>query len=213
MAALNKAWGTADRISPTSERVVTGEETKSAGESERAIADQPMLIYVTDGASGAFDKIEKVILMDNKVCLGMWAFRCIKMTPDAVKEDPLLADEMKEDQGFIFVSRDYKKVKALEGNQLSSKKVYAAMKSFAKAAYKTNFDKNIRGMLKVLVEWDKINNQRRVLQEKEKRKGADMSDSEKKKLAKEMKELEEEQKKADEKKAELLKFEPKAIKA
>lgn len=217
MAALNKSWGTLARVSPAeSAAVVTGEgeEAKASEPAERVAASQPFLVYVTDGQeSSEVEKIEKVILFDNKVCLGMWAFNCVKMTPEQVEADPLLAKAGKDVPRFIFVSHDYDDVDALEGGNLSSSKVYDAMKKYAKKSYKTNFDKNVRSMLKILVEWDKINNQRKVLDEKEKREGSDMNAADKKKLAKEREELEEAQKDADQERDELLKFELKDKKA
>lgn len=217
MAALNKAWSTMNRVSPEAPAAVVTGDTEEAGEtvaSEPEPASQPFLVYVSDGSeSSEVEKIEKVILFDNKVCLGLWAFQTVRMTPEQVEADPLLAKAGKSVPRFIFVSHDYKDVNALEGNGLSSSKVYDEMKKFAKKAYKTNFDKNVRGMLKVLVEWDKINNQRRVLEEKEKREGADMSPADRKKLAKEREDLEKAQKEADAKRDELLKFETKERKA
>jgi hypothetical protein len=215
MAVLNKSWGSMTRISPEKQAVVTGDtaEAKEAPAAPAA-ASQPFFIYVTDGgATSDAEKIDQVILYDNDVCIGMWAFTCVKMTPDQVQADPLLEKAGKSVPRLVFVSHDYQDVTVLEDNGLSSSKVFDAMKKYAKKAYKTNFEKNVKAMAKVLIEWDKINNARRVLDEKEKREGADMTPAKKKELAKEREELDKAQKEADEKKAELLRFELRETKA
>jgi hypothetical protein len=212
MAVLNKKWEAASKIAP-SDAVVTGEEAKAKDE-PKAEADQPMMIYVTDGSEAeGYDKIEKVIFKDNKVCIGMWAFRCIKMSPDDVENDPLLSGKGKEMPRFMFVAHDYSDVKVIEGNKLKTKEVYNAMKKFAGKAYATKFDKNVKATLKVLIEFDKINNAKKVIAEKEKRLGADISKGEAKKMAKEREELDARQKKADEQWAALKTFVKKGSKA
>ncbi len=212
MAVLNKPWSTADRISPDT-AVVTGEGEEGAEAPEPKIADQATLIYVTDGAETiGFDKIEKVVLMDDSVCVGMHAFKCVKMTPDAIAGDPLLADEGKEVPRFILVSRDCKKVDVIEGSKLSAKGLFKAMEKHAKYAYKTKFKKNIKDAIKVLGEFDKIANERKMLQMKEERNDKP-SKADEKKMAKEKEELAQREKEAIELKAKLLTFEPKKLKA
>ena len=172
------------------------------------MADKPMFIYVTDGASdGGFDKVEKVILDDNKVLVGMKAFKCVKMSPSDVNDDPLLASEGKELPRFLFVSRDYSKVKVVEGSRMKTKNVYNMMKKFASKEYKTNFDKQIKATLKLLIEFDKINGAMKTLKAKEARLGSDITKGEAKKIAAEKEELEERQKAADDKRKTLQTFE------
>ncbi len=216
MAVLNKKWGSATKVTPVSaDAVVTGEsEVAKEGTSEIALMAKPMMIYVTDGTDlGDYDKIEKIVLMDDKVCVGMWAFNCVKMTPDDVAADSLLADEVKEERGFIFVSRDFKDITAVEGKKMSAKNVFKAMEKFARKAYKNNFKKSIKETIKVLGEFDKINNERKVLADKETRLSEKGDKSGLKKLAKDQEELEVRAKEANELKAELLKFELKVLKA
>ena len=164
MRVLTAKWTTANRVSPSG--VVTGE---SDGEdAEKPMADKPMFIYVTDGSAGedGFDKIEKVILDDNKILIGTHVFRCIKMTPEDVENDPLLSGKSDDERYFIFVSRDYEDVEVLDGSKLKKKKVYSTMKKFAKKAYKTNFEKNVKAVLKLTNEFDKINGAMRTLKQK-----------------------------------------------
>ena len=72
---MNKAWGSADRASPTAS-VVTGDEAADTKKSEELkVADQPMLIYVTDGSENEdLEKIENIVLQDFKVAAARNAF-------------------------------------------------------------------------------------------------------------------------------------------
>ncbi len=179
------------------------------------MADKPLFIFVTDGSEeGGFDKIKEVVLDDNKVLVGMRAFKCVKMTPSDVNDDPLLSGHKrgKDTRYFLFVSRDYKKVTALTGSKIKAKKVYTTMKRFAAKAYKTKFDKNVKATLKLLIEFDKINNGLKVLADKETRLGADISKSEARKIAAEKDALQKRQKEADSLRDKLLHFELKEVK-
>ena len=215
---LNKAWSTADRASPSvSTAVTTGEETEADADAEPAKmkpSDQPLLIYVHDGSDNEdFTKIEDVVLQCFKVAAARNAFRCVKMTPEAVENDPALAGNGKAPSRLLVVDRDWKKVQVIEGKNLSSKKLYTAMKKSANRAYKTKLDKNVKGLLKLLNEFNKINNARKVLDEKEKRLGSEITKAEAKKIAKEREELAEAQKEADELRDKYYTFELKPIKA
>ena len=198
-----------NRVSPEKSGVVTGEDAeKKDGASESELLEKPLFIYVTDGGTeGAYDKIEKVVLDDNKVLIGMKAFKCVKMSPSDVNDDPLLSGHSKDDRYFLFVSRDMTKVTVVDGSKMKAKSVYNAMKKHASKDYKTKLDKNVKAMLKLLLEFDKINNAKKVLEQKKQREGSEISKGEAKKIEKELAELEEAQKKADEKRDELLKFE------
>ncbi len=197
------------RVSPESSGVVTGEEAKKDEKSESELLDKPLFIYVTDGGTeGAYDKIEKVVLDDNKVLIGMKAFRCVKMSPSDVNDDPLLSGQnKKDDRYFLFVSRDMTKITVIGDNKMKAKNVYNAMKKHASKDYKTKLDKSVKGVLKLCLEFDKINNAKKVLEQKKQRLGSDISKGEAKKIEKELAELEEAQKEADAKRDELLKFE------
>ena len=133
MAVLTAKWNAKWKPVPVGDGpVVTGTEGERSEPAEKPLAEKPMFIYVTDGSvDGAFDKIEKVILDDNKILVGMWAFNCIKMSPDEVNNDPLLSGKGDEPRRFIFVSRDYEEIKVVEGSKLKTKEVYSTMKKFA----------------------------------------------------------------------------------
>ena len=128
------------------------------------------------------------------------------MTPSDIQDDPLLADQGKELPRFIFVSRDYSKIKVLEGNKIKTKSLLDTMSKFASKEYKVNLKKCYKDTMKLLNEFDKINSAQKTLAEKRARLGSDISKGEEKKIAKEEAELEERKTAADEKRSQLLTF-------
>jgi hypothetical protein len=175
MAVLSIRWENASRVSPAERPAVTtpSEEGESAdvvatGGSGLAPADKPMFVLVAPAdASSGFDKIEKVILTDDKIAIGANAFRCIRLTPEQADEDPLLAGKGRAVPRILLVSADWSKVTVLDKPSVSG--TFNAMKAEARRAYKADFDKNVRAMLKVLGEFDKIANERNLLEQKERR--------------------------------------------
>ncbi len=213
MAVLNKAWGNLNEVPSVAKVVVTGEGEEAEKAAEAKLLDKPLFIYVTDGADlGVTDKIEKVVLMDDKVCVGMWAFNCVKMTPEKVAEDKLLSAEWTsgESRGFIFVSRDLATVDVVDMKKMSAKNVFKTMNKHAQRAYKTKFEKNVKEVLKVLGEFDKLNNARRVLADKEARASESGDKDALKDIKKDREALDATEKEMNEKRDSLLKFELKA---
>lgn len=201
MAVLNKNWGSAKQVSPTEAAVVTGVSSEEADEVvEPKLAAKPILVYVPAEDSGEFDKAEKVVLMSDDVCIGMWAFDTIKMLDADAKADPLLAKGT-ETPRFYVIHRDYSKVKLIESKDMSAKKLFGAMEAAADAAYKQKLGKTTKSVLKILLEYDKIANERRVLEEKRTREGA--AD---KKMESDLAEIDAREKAAKEEHENLLKF-------
>lgn len=203
------------RVSPEKSDVVTGEEAGSTKDAASAaeLLDKPLFIYVTDGSTeGAHDKIDKVVLDDNKVLVGMKVFQSVKMSPSDVNDDPLLSGHSKDDRYFLFVSRDRSKVTVIDGSKMKAKNVFNAMKKHASKDFKGKFDKNVKAVQKLCLQFDKINNAKKVLSEKKARIGSDGKKAELKKIEKELAQLDEDQKEADEKLKELLTFELKVKK-
>ena len=207
MAVLTPKWERLDRLSPATEAaaVVTGQSASepSAEEAEAqaapALLERPVLVYVPDPEGGAQDKAESIVLGADQVCIGTWAFRCIKMDDAQAKADPALA-EGKTVPRFYVVGRDYS-AQLLEGKSLSAKKMFKAMERVANRTYKQKLKKRVTGLLKVLNEFDRIANERRVLERKIERKGENA------KTERTQKELDERQAKADAQKKELITFE------
>jgi len=182
MAELTITWENLDKLPQPEQKkaapVITSETSSAPSDPEVApsaetvfTADKPYFIYVTDGAEATgFDAVEKVILDDDRVKLGTHAFHAVKMTPEAAKADPLLAEKGgKEIPRIIYVTADLKTIKPLEGGSLKLGEVWASMKATANKFYKQDLDAVVKDLKTVLIEFDKINNERTVLDEKEKR--------------------------------------------
>ena len=200
---LNKEWGTKTRLAPA----------EATEEAKPQLLARPTFLYVTDGSDvGAFDKLEKVVLANEKVRIGMWAFDCAKMTPDEVKADKVLSAVWKEvDRGLLFVSRDMKTIDVI-GEKTSATKVFEAMRKHAGEAYKTKFDKNVEAVLEVLTQLDKINNRRGRLDKAEAAASKEGDIAALEEAKKERGELAAEEKKLIKKRDELLVFELKEAK-
>jgi hypothetical protein len=131
------------------------------------------------------------------------------MTPEAAAADALLAGKGKEVPRFLFVAADYSDVTVVEAGKLSVSGLWKSMVAEANKFYKGDLDKNVRQMLKVLGEFDKINNERNLLEEKSKREDKP-SASDIAKIKKEREDLNEREKKANAERDALLKLERKA---
>lgn len=168
--------------------VVTGDED---GEAEApAVADnspqlkwidRPILVYVCDDTSTCADseKFEDIVLADEKIAIGVRAFRCVKMTPDQVAEDAILADHGKATPRVLCVEPTKMKVKVLEAKDLKASKLYKTMKSVAGKFWKQKLDSVVKSHLKLLTEQDRLANADKTLADKEARAADD-----EKKLAK-----------------------------
>lgn len=202
--------------------VITGETPTPAADSSEpaaepeasvpAVSDKPYLIYVCDGSgdTAGFDVVEKVILDDDRVRLGVKAFHAVKMSPESAKADPFLAEKGgKEVPRIIFVSADYKTIKPLEGASLKLGEVWGGMKATANKFYKQDLDSVVKGLKDVLIEFDKINNERKVLEDKEKRLGDKATSADRKDLDAKKSELENREKKATAAKDKLWELKPK----
>jgi hypothetical protein len=211
MAVINTPWETRQRVSPTSAPVVTAGEdagegvpaTDAATPAAAERAEKPMVVYVTNGEP--VDKIEKVVLMDDKVAIGIKFFTTIKMSPEDVSKDPLLASEGKEVPRLLIVSPDYKNVEVLEGNKIGVGSMYKALMAEAKRSLVGDFDKTVKEIRDLMNEWDKIAKEKSVLDDKKAREDKP-TPAEIKKMDAAFAELEARQKKADDRKAELMKI-------
>ena len=194
----------------------TDEPAVAAADETRAASDKPYLIYVVDSSAekSGFDTVEKVILDDDRVKLGCKAFHAVKMSPEAAKADPFLAEKGgKEVPRIIFVSADYKTVKPLEGATLKLGEVWGAMKATANRFYKQDLDSVVKELKSVLIEFDKINKERTVLADKEKRlTDKTMTPADKKDIDAKKAELDERQAKATAAKDKLWELKPKDAK-
>lgn len=172
MAELNISWETVQTISTEKKAVVTGESASEATEEAPASplrwTDKPIIIYVCDEAAGCegFDKLEEVTLKDEKVALGMKAFRRVKMHPDDVEKDSVLQGEGREVPRMIVVEPESLKLTVLEGSKLKASKLFSTMKTVAGKVFKEKLDKLVDEHLKILTEQDQIVNAQKVINDK-----------------------------------------------
>ena len=157
--------------------------------------DRPVIVFVYGAASADdnFDKIEEVVFKNEKIGLAMKAFRTVKISPDDIQDDALLAEEGKTIPRLILVDPVKEKVKVLEAKKIKVGALYTAMKSVSKNFWKENLDKTVKKHLKMLNERDKVHNEMKNLLDKEGRLAGEDSAKAKrelKELAKEKEELE-----------------------
>lgn len=222
MAVLNINWESLSALPKlskgpapvvTSETSAPAEEPAAAAEEAPRNYDKPYFVYVTDPAgTTGFDTVEKVILDDDRVKIASHAFHMVKMTPDDAKADPMLKDGGgKQLPRIVLVTADGKSVKALEGGSLKLGEVWNGMKATANKFYKQDLDATVKALKDVLIEFDKVNAERKVLEEKEARaKDKPLSASDEKEIAAKRAELDKRQEKAEAKKASLFDLKPKA---
>lgn len=202
MAVLRITWTSADKVSVATGEITPGEGDEDAAEVKAPRADKPMLVWIQHPSDDeANEKVAKITLDPDKLRVGCSFFTCIKMTAEAASADRLLADTGKKYPRMVLITPDYDVVKVIEG-KISSSKLYAAMKRTASKSYKCNFDKNVKGVIKLLGEFDKIENERDALTKKEDK---GVKPAEAKKIAKAREELDDREKEANEQRDELLK--------
>ncbi len=122
-------------------------------------------MYVCDEAAGCegFDKLEEIVLKDEKVALGMKAFRTVKMHPDLAEVDPVLKGKGKAMPRMLLVDPTTLKVTVVEKGKLKASGLYSAMKRVTGKVYKEKLDKVVKRHLKLLTEQDQLANQQKVL--------------------------------------------------
>ena len=214
MQDLGIRWEVVSKVAKDARQVVTGdaaEETEEASdESVLRWTDKPLIVYVCDEAEGCedFDKLEEVVLKDEKVALGMKAFRTVKMHPDDAAEDALLEGLGKDVPRMVLIEPVKMKTKVLEPKKLKTSTLFKAMKSIAGKFYKENLDKVVKKHLKLLTEQDKLANEEKVLNEQKSRLEEDEK-AKAKKIEKRLAELAKEKAELLSNKAENWKLTPK----
>lgn len=202
MAVLNIRWETLDRVSPAT-AAKTGEQ--AGDEAEPVRLDRALMVFIHDQGDAAAEKIEKIAFDPDKVRVGSNYFRCVRVSPTNAKKDPILQEFAEDAPCVVFVSTEVEVVEDLDEKKVSGSKIFKAMEKTAKKSYdRLSLGKNVKKMLKVLNELDKIADERSVLEEKE---GRDPSKAELKKIAREKEELDERQEEAIQEKTELLEIE------
>ena len=176
MQDIGIRWVSVEAISNAAKAVVSGDVTSGDASDDKSASreptlkwtDKPIIVYVCDEAEGceAFDKIEEIVLKDEKVALGMKAFRTLKMHPDDVENDPLLKDEGKGVPRMIFIEPTKMKFRILEPKKVKASALFSAMKKTAKGFWKESLEKVVKSHLKLMVEQDKLANEIKTLEAK-----------------------------------------------
>jgi len=171
---------------PVKEKVVTGEGTAPAAEesapaAEPAKSDRPFLVYVLDpvGEGADYDKVEKVILQDERVAYGSRAFHAVRMSSEAAKVDPIVGKAGSAAPRFVVVSADFKTAVPLEKSRLTASATWDAMRTAASKFYAAELETTVKEMRSILIEYDKIAGDRKVLTEKKSRLDAKAAGEEK----------------------------------
>ena len=143
-------------------------ETEATSELTLTWGDRPVVVYVCDEAAGCegFDKLEEVVLKDEKVALGMKAFKTVKMHPDHAALDPVLAGQGKDVPRMLIVDPTKMKVTVLEKGKLKASGLFSAMKKVSSKVYEENLDKLVKSHLKLLTEQDQLANAEKVIADK-----------------------------------------------
>jgi hypothetical protein len=133
------------------------------------------VVYVCDMTAGCegFDKLEEVVFKNEKVALGLKAFRTVKMDRTNVDADPLLEGEGKEVPRLLVVDPVKEKVTVLEKGKLKANTLFSALKSTSARYYEENLDGLVKDHLKLHTERDQVSNELKVLQDKETRSADD----------------------------------------
>ena len=121
-----------------------------------------------DEAAGCegFDKLEEVILKDEKVALGMKAFRTVKMHPDHADVDPVTAGKGKDVPRMLVIEPTKMKVTVVQGGKLKASGLFKAMEKAAGKAYKEKLKKVVTAHQKLLTEQDQFANAVKTLEAK-----------------------------------------------
>lgn len=206
-------WKSVDTIVAKKTAVVTGDEDAEtevdSGEPTLRWTDKPILVYVCDDTSTCADseKFETIVLADEKVALGVRAFHCVKMTPDQIDADAILADNGKGTPRVLLVEPTKMKIKVLEAKSLKASKLFKGMKSVAGKFFKEKLDTVVKSHLKLLTEQDQLANAQKTLAEKESRVAEDKKKVEE--VRKEIKEITEKQAELRKQQIEIWKLTPK----
>jgi hypothetical protein len=201
MAALQIRWVTLPRIAPEGEKVLTGEKATEPESAPVAKAEKPYLVLVEEGAAAGgddFDKVESVILKDERVALGSRAFTCVRISPEDAAADPILAKAGKEVPRFVLVTADYKAATVLEKNKLSAGALWDGMKGASDKFYSKPLEGAVKGMRDVLIEVDKLYGERKTLTEKLERLQEKGTEAQKKAVEDKIAALDEKQKQVQE---------------
>jgi hypothetical protein len=212
MAKLAINWRSVTSVAPQS--VTTGDTEEVSAEKQKAmIADKPMMVYVMsdDQTDSATKKIESLALAREQVGVGSKFFDTIKMTAGDAAQDRLIKEAGRSVPRFVFLSRDYKVVNVLEGNELSGGGIVKAMESVVRQVYVNSFNDMVREYTSLLNELDRLESRKAAI-ESQKARAAEKADKARdKKIAKDEAEYKADMDAFEAKEKKLLEFKAKGV--
>lgn len=214
MAKLAINWRSVTSVAP--ESVTTGDSEEVSAQKQKAmIADKPMMVYVMsdDQTDSATRKIESLALAREQVGVGSKFFDTIKMTAGDAAQDRLIKEAGRSVPRFVFLSRDYKVVNVLEGNELSGGGIVKAMESLVRQEYVNSFNDMVREYTSLLNELDRLESRKAAI-EGQKARAAEKADKARdKKIAKDEAEYKADMDAFEAKEKKLLEFKAKGVAA
>ena len=179
MAPLTIKWQSAETITKPAVAVVTGEDAEEGTTAESGDetgtqlkwTDKPILVFVCDEAETCedIDKVNDIVLVDEKIALGMRAFRTLKMDPECVEADAFLEGHGKTVPRMLLIDPVSEKITVLEMKKLKSGTLFKAMKKTAGKFWEEKLDKVVKSHLKLLTEQDQLANADKTLAAKQDR--------------------------------------------
>ncbi len=130
--------------------------------------DKPAIVFVrpADATGDVYDKIQTNVFKNEKVALGVKAFRTVSMSPESVAQDPILAGAGHEVPRLLIVDPVKRAVTVLEKAKLRPGLLYGEMRSVVGHCYEDGLDAVVKAHLRLLTERDQLANQEKVLREK-----------------------------------------------
>ncbi|MEE8104150.1 MAG: hypothetical protein V3T86_01295 [Planctomycetota bacterium] len=205
-ARLKIKWRIDIGIDPEPEEADKSAEVATIKRSEWA--EKPTMIYIPsdDPKDAITAKLEKAVFVDEKVAIGAKFFDTIKIAARHALEDRILIDYAGDTPHIIFLKRDYTVHATLQGRQISASKLIKAMRALAAVEYVSDFDKMVREYAKLLIELDKLEDERAVIAKLRKRFEDDPSAARRKKLEQREEALDAAMEAWEEREEELLEF-------
>jgi hypothetical protein len=168
MARLDFNWSeptlnTYDKINTEDFFTALPEEFKTTG--------KPLMVFVTSEKNDDRQKMANIdtsVLRDESVSIGATMFRSVKIRGEKLKDSHPFWKTIggKDLPRIIIVGVDGQKVGMMEGQDISSSKLFGLMKKAASKIYKTDLEAIVKETKTILTEIDQIEAKRTALQTK-----------------------------------------------
>jgi hypothetical protein len=175
LAQLEIPWGD---VTTLTQSVVSGSTAitpKQAVDKDGVAFDwqKPTLVwvYADDLKAGEFNDVTENVLIAEKICLGVKAFKTVKMSPAAADADALVSNNGTSVPRFVLIDHNSSTVEVVEDNKRARSKItqatlYTAMTKISKLAYMEKIDTQVKENIKLLNEIDKLSGALKTLNDK-----------------------------------------------